>query len=81
MRTQKEGKPQLTNMSRMKKNCISVKCGSVGLLGNGYVEIESTIRFSQKVLVVLETLLHWEVDFIISSLSSARLKIRDQKIE
>lgn len=47
-------------MSSMKKKCISVKCGSVGLLGNGYAEIEANffLGLAKKVLMVLETLLH-----------------------
>ena len=80
MRTHKEGKPQLTNMSSIEEQlCIFVKCGSVGLLGNGYAEIESKFWFSQKGLMVLQTLLHEEVASVMSSLH--RLKVSDQKIE
>lgn len=48
VRTHKEGEPRLTSMSSMKGNCISVKCGSLGLLGNGYAEIESKFWLSPR---------------------------------
>lgn len=75
-------KPQLTNMSSMKKNCISVKCGSVGLLGNGYAEIEANLfGFSQKGLNGIRDITSWRKWLLSWASSLQRLKISDQKIK
>lgn len=78
MRTHEEGKPQLANMSSMKESVHFFKVWFSGFVGGkGYAEIQSTVWFRQKVLMVLETLLHWEVDSISTSLCSLRLKVSD----
>lgn len=45
------------------KLCISVKSGSVGLLGNGYAEIESKLWFSQKGFNGIRDITSWGSGF------------------
>lgn len=61
----------------MKKNCISVKCGSVGLLGNGYAEIEANLfGFSQKGLNGIKR--HYFMEEVASIVSEQPAEIKDQ---
>lgn len=79
MRTHEEGKPQLPNMSSMKKTVHFCSVVQWVYWVMDTLKLSPIFGLAKKVLMVLETLLHGEVASIMSSLQ--RLKISDQKIE